>query len=163
MSAQKYSELWLRTWEQYLRLTTDYYRSVTTLGLEFSQKLFAPATENGTPATTRAANGEVTLVGPPGTTAARAFLVANKTDQPAFMSFEQSEFVSGDGTEKLRVQAELTPASFELAPGANCEVECRLPLTSDFTPGKDYRALLRVIGLADMQMALRARVETPSA
>ncbi|HEV3410815.1 MAG TPA: hypothetical protein VG095_11010 [Chthoniobacterales bacterium] len=163
MSTQKYSELWLRTWEEYLRLTTDYYRALTTLGLEFSQKLFTPVAENGGAPAASASNGEVTLIGPPGSTPAKAFLVANKTERPAFMSFEQSEFVSADGTEKLRVQAELTPASFELASRADCTVECRLPLTSEFAPGKDYRALLRVIGLPNMQMALHARVETPAA
>jgi hypothetical protein len=71
-----------------------------------------------------------------------------------------SEFVKENGPEKLRVDAQLRPSSFELAGQAERTVDCSLPLTEAFEPGSEYRAMLRVIGFPDMKIGLMARAES---
>lgn len=167
---QKASELWVRGWEQYAaafrklsELSVNYYRDVLNVGLNLAQNVYREAADPT--AVTTAKNGaaeaalhELIFAGPAHTSATKTFLVSNTTDQPARMSFELSEFVSADGAEKMRVEAELVPSSFELAPRGQRTVECTLPLSEAFLPGHDYRALLRVIGFPQMQVGLVVRV-----
>lgn len=202
-----YTEMWLQTWEPYLRLlrqftpsntalpdlgklqqryvefastegasayrkfselSANYYAALLNTGLNLSQEFYQQVyqTKTNGPAPVQpapvAAARELVFTGPIGTTVPRAFVVSNRTDKPAKVSFEVSEFIKENGPEKLRGDAQLRPSSFELAGQAEQTVDCSLPLTEAFEPGCEYRAMLRVIGFPDMKIGLLARAESAS-
>ena len=76
------------------------------------------------------------------------------------MSFELSEFVKENGSEKLRLDARISPSSFDLADQTERTINCSLPLTEALEAGCEYRALLRVIGFPDMKIGLMVRAES---
>lgn len=146
-------------------LSANYYAALLNTGLNLSQEFYqqvyqtktsAPAPVQPSPVAAR----ELVFTGPIGSTVSRAFVVSNRTDKPATVSFEVSEFIKEGGPEKLRAAAQLRPSSFELAGQAERTVDCTLPLTGEFEPGCEYRAMLRVIGFPDMKIGLMARAES---
>jgi hypothetical protein len=102
---------------------------------------------------------ELVFTGPIGSTVSRAFVVSNRTDQRAKVSFELSEFVPGNGADKVRLDAQLVPSVFELPGQGERTVDCALPLTKALAPEIEYRAVLRVIGFPNMQIGLMVRAE----
>jgi hypothetical protein len=153
-------------YRRFSELSANYYAALLNTGLNLSQEFYqqvyqtkpsaAPVPVQQAPVAAR----ELVFTGPIGSTVSRAFVVSNRTDKPAQVSFEVSEFVKENGPEKLRVDAQLRPSSFELAGQAERTVDCSLPLTEAFEPGSEYRAMLRVIGFPDMKIGLMARAES---
>jgi hypothetical protein len=146
-------------------LSANYYAALFETGLNLSQEFYEQVyqTKPYRPAPVAppspAAARELVFTGPIGSTASRAFVISNRTDKPARVSFELSEFVKENGGGKLRVDAQLTPSSFELAGQAERTVDCSLPFTQAFEPGCEYRAVLRVVGFPDMTIGLMAKAE----
>jgi hypothetical protein len=152
-------------YRRFSELSANYYTALLNTGLNLSRDFYqqvyqtkasAPAPVQASPVVAR----ELVFTGPIGSTVSRAFVVSNRTDKPAKVSFEVSEFIKENGPEKLRVDAQLRPSSFELAGQAERTVDCSLPLTEAFEPGCEYRAMLRVIGFPDMKIGLMARAES---
>ncbi len=147
------------------QLSTDYYTALLNTGMNVSQEFYrqvyqtkppqaAPVPRSVAPAR------ELVFSGPIGSTASRAFVISNRTSQPAKVSFELSEFVRANGSEKLRLDAQLTPSSFNLAGQTERTVDCALPLTKALEPGCEYRAVLRVIGFPDMTIGLLVKAQS---
>jgi hypothetical protein len=200
-----YTEMWLQTWEPYLRLfrqftpsnaalpdlgklqqryvdfastegaaayrkfselSANYYAALLNTGLNLSQEFYQQVyqTKTNGPAPVQpspvAAARELVFTGLIGSTVSRAFVVSNRTDKPAKVSFEVSEFIKENGPEKIRADAQLRPSSFELAGHAERTVDCSLRLTEAFQPGCEYRAMLRVIGFPEMKIGLLAMAES---
>ena len=148
-------------------LSANYYAALLNTGLNLSQEFYQKVyqTKTSCPAPVQppvAAARELVFTGVIGTTVSRAFVISNRTDKPAKVSFELSEFIKENGPEKLRVDAQLRPSSFELAGPAERTVDCSLPLTA-FQPRCEYRAVLRVIGFPDMKIGLVAKAESAPA
>jgi len=99
---------------------------------------------------------ELVFEGAAGETAARQFVVANKTTNALDVTFEISEFASDD-MRKVRVDVDVVPASFALQPGEEKIVECRIPINESFSDGGNYHAILRAAGLPEMRMMLTVR------
>ena len=151
-------------YRKFTELAANYYAALLNTGLNLSQEFYQKVyqTKTSSPAPVQpsvAAARELVFTGPIGSTVSRAFVVSNRIDKPAKVSFELSEFIKENGPEKLRVDAQLRPNSFELAGLAEQTVDCSLPLTA-FQPGCEYRAVLRVIGFPDMKIGLVAKVES---
>ncbi len=154
--------------------TARYYKSVLDASVELANRLYqkpgqetleTPVVEEvaiAAPAAAAAAKPliEMSFEGAAGARPARRFLVANKTAASLNVSFELSELISGEG-ERMRLDAELTPASFTFAPGEERVVECLTPISSELVEGREYRAILRAIGLPDMQAILCVKRVTP--
>ncbi len=149
------------------QLSADYYAALLNTGMNLSEEFYrqvyqtkptppAPAPAPGRPAR------ELVFTGPIGSTASRAFVVSNRTNQPAKVSFELSEFVKENGSEKLRLDAQINPSSFDLAGHAERTIDCSLPLTEALEAGCEYRALLRVIGFPGMKIGLLVKAESAS-
>jgi hypothetical protein len=155
--------------EAYGRLTDagiKSYKTMVDAGIELAQRLLNPPS-NGTapeaPATAPTpepaapvAAKEMWFEGAVGEIPARQFVISNKSQQVLEVAFEMSEFTTGDD-EKLRAVVDLVPAVFSLEPGAEQTVECRIPIDSAFTKGRDFRGILRAIGLPEMSMVLAVR------
>jgi hypothetical protein len=94
------------------------------------------------------------LDGAIGETVARPFLVANRTTSAVEVGFEATEFVSIDGTARLRAPVMFLPERFVLGAGEERSVECSLEISPRFRPGVPYLAWIRVRGFEAMQMGL---------
>ena len=132
-----------------VELTNEFYKSVYEQPADAQGGTVA----NGPPPAT-----DLVFEGAAGQTVSRSFIVANKTANAASVGFEISEFVSHDESQRVRAMVELTPSAFELQPGEEHVVNCRLPLTSDFRPGQPHHAVLRVTGFPHMDVTLLAIV-----
>jgi hypothetical protein len=141
-----------------------YYKTVLDAGVELASRILPghepshqpshePAKIEGAPVAPDKPLLEMVFEGVAGSKPARQFRVANKTSGPVSVSFELSELVSGEG-ERMRLDAELMPASFSFQPGEERVVECRAPVSASLVEGRPYRAILRAIGLPDMQVVL---------
>ena len=149
------------------QLSADYYTALLNTSMNLSEEFYrqvyqtkptspAPAPRPAAPAR------ELVFTGPIGSTASRAFVVSNRTNQPAKVSFELSEFVKENGSEKLRLDAKISPSSFDLAGHAERTIDCSLPLIEALEAGCEYRALLRVIGFPGMKIGLVVKAEGAS-
>jgi hypothetical protein len=152
-------------YRKFSELSANYYAALLNTGLNLSQEFYQQVYQtkaSGPPPVQPpvAAARDLVFTGPIGSTVSRAFVVSNRTDKPAKVSFEVSEFIKENGPEKLRVDAQLRPSSFELAGQAERTVDFSLPLTQAFQPGCEYRAVLRVIGFPDMKIGLVAKAES---
>ena len=147
------------------QLSADYYSALLNTGInlseEFDRQVYqtnprpaAPVQRTSPPAR------ELVFTGPIGSTASRAFVISNRTDQPAKVSFELSEFVKNQGSEKVRLDAQLTPSSLELPGHGERTIDCSVPLTEVLTPECEYRAVLRVIGFPDMKIGLLVKAQS---
>ena len=155
-----------RKWSQ---LSADYYSALLNTGISLSEEFYrqvyqtnprqaAPVQRPTAPAR------ELVFTGPIGSTASRSFVISNRANQPAKVSFELSEFVKDHGSAKVRLDAQLTPGSLELAGHSERTIDCAVPLTAALEPGCEYRAVLRVIGFPDMKIGLLVKAESaPSA
>lgn len=143
----------------------QYYRAVLDAGVELATRLYktseptietaaAAAPASTSPPAPNKPPTEMDFEGPAGAKPARQFRIANKTAGPIEVSFEISELFSDEG-DHMRLEAELTPVSFSFQPGEERVVECRVTVSSTLVEDRPYRAILRAIGLPDMQAVLR--------
>lgn len=155
-------------YRKFSELSANYYAALLNTGLnlsqEFYEQVYQARTTPSVPFQAPVAPArELVFTGALGNTVSRSFVISNKTDRPAHVSFELSEFINESGSAKVRVDAELRPGSFELAGMAEETVDCSLPLTRAFQPGSEYRAVLRVVGFENMTVGLVVRAESPAA
>lgn len=140
------------------QLSADYYSAVLNTGITLSEEFYrqvyqTPPPPASVPRPTAPAQ-ELVFTGNIGSTASRAFVISNRTDQPVKVSFELSEFEKNNGAEKVRLDAQITPSSLELPGHGERKIECSIPLTKAVEPGSEYRAVLRVIGFPEMKIIL---------
>ena len=147
------------------QLSADYYSAVLNTGVKLSEEFYrqvyqanprtpAPAPRPAPPAQ------ELVFAGTIGSTASRAFVISNRSDQPVKVGFELSEFVKSDGAGKVRLDARLTPSSLELPGHGEQTVECAIPLSDALEPETEYRAVLRVSGFPDMKIGLVVKAQS---
>jgi hypothetical protein len=149
------------------QLSADYYAALLNTGVNLSEEFYrqvyqtqmkppqaAPVPRPVAPAR------ELVFAGPIGSTASRSFVISNRANQPAKVSFELSEFVKEHGPEKVRLDAQLTPSSLELPGQSERTIDCSVPLSEALEPGREYRAVLRVVGFPDMKIGLLVKAES---
>lgn len=177
-SARATTEYWKGYWEflgqitrdpgsfpsaygRYSALSMKSYKTVLDASVVLTERVFAktaaakaPDAAPGAPAEPSARPLRELLFECAGEeTPVRQFVVANKTPQAIDVSFEVSEFAA-ETSRNVRAEVVLVPAVFSLQPGEETVVECRIPLTALFAGGVEYRAILRAIGLPEMQIVL---------
>ena len=150
---------------KFSQLSSDYYTALLSTGMnlseEFYRQIYQPKPPQAAPVQRPVAPArELVFTGLIGSTASRAFVISNRTNQPAKVSFELSEFVKDRGSEKVRLDAQLTPGSLDLAGQSERTIDCSVPLTEALEPGCEYRAVLRVIGFPDMNIGLLVKAES---
>ncbi len=146
---------------RYSELSMKSYKTVLEASVALTERVFAKPAAAEAPAAAPGAAAEpaarrlreLVFEGAGDETPARQFVVANKTAQAIDVSFEVSEFAA-ETSPQVRAEVVLVPAAFSLQPGEETVVECRIPLVAVFAGGVEYRAILRAIGLPEMQIAL---------
>jgi hypothetical protein len=107
---------------------------------------------------------EFELRGPVGGQASRSFLLENKQDVTAELSFLVSAFAGRESTALFHAPIAFTPARLTLRPHEERSVEVRLPLDAAlFHPGERYRARIVVQGYNDLEIGLNVVAEAPVA
>ncbi len=145
----------------------DYWERVLETGAELKERAAgfagAGAGERGGAARAAAAGeagasgmARLDFAGRPGDEVTRAFVVENNQAETVTVSFEVSAFVPERGGDGLKLPLAVDPESFDLAPGQERVVSCRLTLSQDLAADERYAATLRVIGFPDLQIALTA-------
>jgi hypothetical protein len=152
-------------YRKFSQLGADYYTALFNTGMNLSEEFYRQVyqTKAAPPVSvprSAAPVRELVFTGRIGSTASRSFIVSNRTNQPARVSFELSEFVKENGSDKLRLDAQIIPSSFDLAGQAERTIDCSLPLTEALEAGCEYRAFLRVIGFPDMEIGLMVKAES---
>jgi hypothetical protein len=147
------------------QLSADYYTALLNTGMNLSEEFYRQVCQTKPPPAApvhrpEAPARELVLTGPIGSTASGAFVISNRTNQPVTVSFEISEFVKDHGSEKVRLDTQLTPGSLDLAARSERTVDCSVPLTEALEPECEYRAVLRVIGFPDMTIGLLVKARS---
>lgn len=153
-----------------MQLSLNYYSILLDMSLDFTNRLldqvFQPPHEPASPEPappprpSRSTRFELAFSGQTGEIPSSPFVVHNKKDEAAEVSFEITEFISEDGATHFRVPVEFVPDQFVLEPGAEKVIQCRVPLEPDFVPGRRYMALVRVTDFPGMEIGL---IVTPQA
>jgi len=144
--------------EDTFSLGSDYVRAV--LGLVGVSTGASAAPFNGAPSR----RIDIEMRGPLRGQASRTFLLENKQDVTAEISFVVSDFTGPGGTTLFRAPVEFVPARLTLRPHEEKAVEVRLPLDDAlFERGKTYRARVLVQGYNDLEIGLDVVVEPESA
>jgi hypothetical protein len=146
------------------QLSADYYAALLNTGANLSEEFYRQVYQTNAPQAAPvqrpvAPARELVFAGPIGSTASRSFVISNRTNQPAKVSFDLSEFVKEHGPEKVRLDAQLTPSSLELLGQSERTIDCSVPLSEVLEPGCEYRAVLRVVGFPDMKIGLLVKAE----
>ena len=150
------------------RLSLSYYNALLELGRNYSDRFFdqllrsrgpqAGAGNGGEPAVQRR-QVSLELQGELGQEAAAAFVIENKRDTPAEISFQVSEFVDAAGGSSFRAPLQIQPAQLSLGPQAEAAVMLRLPLWRElFDAGHRYHATVVVRGYDELELILSVRV-----
>ena len=153
-----------------VHLSVTHYSKLLTSYADFTTRavetMLPPGTSKGSPDERPPAGGapqateaplahvELKFSGAPGEAASQSFVVANKKADRVDVGFELTEFVSEDGARRFRAPVAFTPDRFELAPGAEQVVVCRVTIDPAFVPGARYMALLRIVGFPEIRTAL---------
>jgi hypothetical protein len=155
------------------QLSLSYYSALLELGRNYSDRFFdqmlygrAPNAPAGDSAEASSKPRQVTLElqGAAGQEAAAAFVIENKRNTPAEISFLVSEFVDAAGGSPFRAPLELQPAQISLGPLEEAEVKIRLPLLGEmFLPGHQYLATVVVHGYDELELVLRVRLKPAEA
>jgi hypothetical protein len=107
---------------------------------------------------------DIEVRGPLRGQATRTFLLENKQDITAEISFLVSDFNRPGSSASFRAPIEFVPARLTLRPQEERAVEVRLPLDDTlFEQGKTYRARVLVQGYNDLEIGLDVVVEPTSA
>ena len=147
------------------QLSADYFGALLQTGMNLSEEFYRQVYQKKPPQAVPvpvpvAPARELVFTGQIGSTASRAFVISNRTRQSAKVSFELSEFVKDHGSEKVRLDAQLTPSSLELAGQGEGTVHCSVRLSDALEPGCEYRAVLRVVGFPDMDIDLVVKAQS---
>ncbi len=150
------------------QLSLNYYGALLELGRSYSDRFFDQMLHNREP---RAAAGDgaaaavtprqvtLELRGTAGQEAAAAFVIENKRDAPAEITFLASEFVDTAGGQPFRAPLQIQPVQLSLEPHGEAEVRLRLPLLRElFSPGHQYQATVVVRGYDELELILSVRV-----
>jgi hypothetical protein len=147
-----------------VQLSLRYYGALLELGRNYSDRFFdqmVPGREPKAPpdntheAPAKPRQVPLELQGAAGQAAAAGFVIENKRNTPAEISFLVSEFVDSAGGAPFRAPLEIQPAQFYLDPQAEAEVTLRLPLLRElFEPGHHYRATVVVRGYDELELVL---------
>jgi hypothetical protein len=107
---------------------------------------------------------EFEVRGPVGGQASRSFLLENKQDVTAEISFLVSAFAGPDAAAPFHAPIEFTPARLTLRPHEERTVEVQVLLDAAlFHPGQRYRALIVVQGYNGLEIGLDVVAEAPVA
>jgi hypothetical protein len=146
-----------------------YSEDAIELGSDYIRVLLGAA---GAPGRVSAAAGrgttprriDIELRGPVGGQASRAFVLENKQDVVAEISFLVSDFSGPVGSAPFRAAVEFTPARLTLRPHEEKIVEVKLPLDPAlFAPGLRYDAQTLVQGYNGLELSLDVIAEAPPA
>lgn len=148
-----------------MQLSLNYYSILLDMSVDFTNRMLDQALQPSAreappepaappPPSSGGTRFELNLSGQQGQTVASPFVVENKQAQAADVSFEITEFISEDGTTRFRAPVEFAPERFELEPGTEQVVQCRMSLGAEFVPGRRYMALVRVTGFPGMEIGL---------
>jgi hypothetical protein len=142
--------------EDAVEFSSDYFRAVLSIvGVQ------APGV-----AKPRAAPGQqidIQLTSRVGSQAARSFVLENKQERVAEISFLVSDFAGPAGTAPFHAPIEFEPARLTLQPHEEKTVQLRLPLDADhFSAGQNYRARIIVQGYDGLEIVLHLAVEPPA-
>ncbi len=155
-----------------MQCNMDYYNGVVNAGMDFSHDMMdkvlkkgpqQPSASTSAPSdeqvTASKGHTELHFHGKKGAPVLQSFMMANNQDKPVKVSFEISEFISEDGKRKIRLPVAFKPDSFELEPGAEQLVECRVNLERELDSDQQHAALARVSGFPDMMVRLVVSIE----
>jgi len=157
--------------EALLRLAADEAKRYSEDAVEFGSDYFRAVlgivgVEAPRVATPRAAPGQqidIQLTGRIGSQATRSFLLENKQELVAEISFLVSDFTGPAGTAPFHAPIEFEPARLTLRPREEKTVLLRLPLdATHFSAGQYYRARIVVQGYDSLEIGLHLAVEPPA-
>lgn len=150
------------------QLGLHYYASLLDLGRSYNDRfydrVFRTRPEQGGPRGSKQDTGprQVTmdLRGEVGGEATAAFVIENKRNATAEISFIVSDFVDMTSGSAFRPPLELQPPWLTLDPHEEAEVRLRLALLDElFTPGRQYRTHVVVSGHDDLELIINVSVE----
>jgi hypothetical protein len=138
--------------EEVIEFGSDYVREVL--------KLAGVETPRGRPSTEPAERRiDIQVKGTVGSTATRSFLLENKQEVTADISFLVSDFTGPDGKAAFHAPIDFVPPRLTLRPHEEKAIELRLPLDDAlFDPGKTYRARIIVEGYDSLEIGLEVEV-----
>lgn len=152
------------------QLTLDYYEALLDLGRSYGERFYERAlrersNETGGGAGERAPPRqiEMELRGEIGQEAWGAFVIENKRNRTAHVSFVVSDFVDAAGGDAFRPPLVLEPSWLTLGPNEQAEVRLRLHLFEEmFTSGHRYRTHIFVHGRDELELIVTVRVDAPA-
>jgi hypothetical protein len=146
---------------QVMQLNLTHYADLLNTYAEFTNRILTtvfqapdPAPAASAPAAAAGTRMELLFSGVTGESVSQSFAVANKKAESIDVAFELTEFVSEDGSSRVRAPVTFVPDLFVLSPGAERVVECRVPLIAAFATGTRYMAMVRVTGFPALETAL---------
>lgn len=149
-----------------MQLNLNYYSVLMNMSADFTNRVFesvfqsspdakAQPTEAPAPPPTKSA---IELSGRQGDVLMASFVIENKKQSPADISFEVSKLSTNGKTPAIKPQAEFEPASFVLQPGEERTIHFRLKLTEKYKANSIYRGEVGVKGIPGMEMDLNVSV-----
>jgi hypothetical protein len=152
------------------QLSLSYYSALLELGRAYSQRFFDAVLEGGAVAAP-ARNGQAARAEPrqvllemrgiAGQDAAAGFVIENKRDAPADITFRLSDFADAAGGRPFAAPLQVQPQWLSLGPEEEAEVRLRLPLLPElFTPGRQYRGKVVVQGYDELELILSVSVDS---
>lgn len=137
----------------------DYWSRVLDMSREVTDRV---AHEDGRAASARPAEptgrARLDFQGKAGEVVTRAFVVENYQSEPVSVSFEASPFVDPDSGVGHPLPLTVEPDQFVLEPGRQQVITSHLSLPTDLAPGQRLDAVLRVVGVPDLELAVTATV-----
>ena len=137
----RYYEAWTRIASDWLRDLASAGRDPRTPGAIAVRQVPAPGAAPG-PGPTLPSAPALVLEAHAGEQATGAFLVENQLGRPVETPMVADE-ITGPGGTAQPARLEFEPAVVSLAPQERCVVRVRTAITEDFTPGTDYRTVIR--------------------
>lgn len=162
------------------QLSVDYYVSLLELGRRSNERLYEqivggrrssrdrePQRDGGPAAQGPPRQVSLELQGEVGAAATASFVIENKREEPAEISFQISDFVDLAGGAPFGAALQVQPTRLALGSRQEAEVILRLPLPADlFAPDHRYTARVVVRGYDELELILNVlvtRVALPTA
>jgi hypothetical protein len=153
------------------QLSLNFYTALLDLGRAYNDRFFDQVLHgrareaqagNGRPAASGPRQVTLDLRGAAGQEATAGFVIENRREAPADITFMVADFVDAAGGSPFRPPLQIQPAWLNLGPHAEAGVTLRLPLPPElFVPGHNYHTKVVVHGYDDLELLLNVNVEAP--
>jgi hypothetical protein len=151
------------------QVSLSYYSALLDLGRAYSQRFFdalleggasSPSARNGHAARAEPRQVLLELRGVVGQDAVAAFVIENRRDAPADISFRLFDFADMAGGHPFAAPLQVQPQWLTLGPEDEAEIRLRLPLLPElFTAGRQYQGRVAVQGYDALELILRVAVD----